>query len=357
MTKTLRLLLLVSFAVFLCYSCTKEKYEAKVPILYTASPEYASDSLVLYKVIHIGDSIHLEQLDTTAALRFEVGDSLLLLATAKAGYTFINWVRDGIEVSTDPSYYFVLEGDDVDADKHYVKHHYEARFGLDYALQVIPEIHKVMPLDLLYYMDSIPKAVSNPDGSNDTIIISALHFGDNPPLLFKDTLGVSGSPITALEHIKSDPFSSHSITVNEPTPYTDYFHFYDQHRGVVKYDYKKVYLDQSAGNMHNYYIEYANVTDSVFVMGEAPYFTVYLTQRRHKESSIPTIVDYGSYEYLIISGEVTSTGFKDLYYGMKIKKYENPADAGIQCFNIDDIIIYHIDFLPFTYWDPSIHYN
>lgn len=213
---------------------------------------------------------------------------------------------------------------------------------LDYALQVIPDIHEVMPMDFLETMSSL----------------NALHFGDNPPALQIDSLGFVKRDALVKEFIKADSTSEYNLIVGEIKKYTNYFLFHDQHRGVAKYDYKCVNLDTVYGGVsHQYYIEYADVTDSVFIMGNKPFFTAYFTQKRHKESNLPTITDYGSHEYVILSGEVTSTGVKNLYYGLKIKGYDNPADAGYACLNINDIVVFYIDFLPFRYWDPSQHYN
>jgi hypothetical protein len=212
---------------------------------------------------------------------------------------------------------------------------------LDYALQDIPDIHDVIPIDLL-----------------EAIGENHLHFGDNPPSLMKDSLGFARKPSIVLNYIKADPNSNYEIIVGEPKQYTTYFRFYDQHRGVAKYDYKCVHIDTIYGGVfHQYVIEFANVADSVFIMGEKPYFTAYLTQNRHKENNVSTIVDNGSHEYVVLSGEVTETGIKNLYFGLKIKGYDNPISAGIDCLNIDDIVVFYIEFLPFKYWNPNQHYN
>ena len=53
---------------------------------------------------------------------------------------------------------------------------------------------------------------------------------------------------------------------------------------------------------------------------------------------------------------MTSTGIKDYYFGMMILDFDRPGFYG-NGYNIDDIDLIHIDYLPFTYWDPSEHYN
>ena len=212
---------------------------------------------------------------------------------------------------------------------------------LDYALQVIPDIHDVIPMDLLEALGE-----------------DHLYFGDNPPKLSLDSLGFVKKPAVIYDFIKADSTSEYNLRVGEPKFYTFCFRFSDQHRGIAKYDYKCQYIDTIYGGVyHEYYIEYANVTDSVFIMGDAPYFTAYFHQDRRKESSSSAIVDYGVHEASVLSGKVTETGIKDLYYAMKVVGYDNPVDAGSTCLNINDIVIFYIDFLPFRYWDPTHHYN
>lgn len=233
---------------------------------------------------------------------------------------------------------------------------------VDYALQVIPDIHVELAdaIDLLNIMDTIP-VETTVNGQNITSYKSALHFGDNPPNLFKvednKNLGFAGTPIVRLLYLPSDPNYEWTMTTGQPMPYTEYLRITDQHRGVAKLDYKRVYMDITYGDIHQYYIEYANV-DQVFIMGEYPYFTIYFTQKRIKENSADpnNDSDYGSNEYVVISGELTSTGIKDYYFGMKIKQYDLPGFEG-NGYNVNDIDLVHIDFLPFTYWDPSEHFN
>lgn len=213
---------------------------------------------------------------------------------------------------------------------------------LNYALQVIPDIHEVIPLNLVQIMDSI----------------GALHFGDNPPQLQIDSLGFAKKPAIIYDFIKADTSTLYSLSIGEPKFYNFFFKFSDQHRGIAKYDFKCQYIDSVYyGVYHEYYIEYAKVEDFVFIMGDGAYFTAYFHQNRQKESSSPTIVDFGAHEASILSGQVTSTGIKDFYYGMTVTSYDNPAGAGTDCLNINDIVIFYMDFLPFKYWDPSIHYN
>lgn len=248
----------------------------------------------------------------------------------------------------------------------------EAAELVDYALQVIPDIywHAEHATDhqdqqhaatkLLDIMDAIPFETTM-NGQNTTIYKSALHFGDNPPDLFKvendKNIGFAGTPIVRLLYLPSDPNYEWTMTTGQPMPYTEYLRITDQHRGVAKLDYKRVYMDVTYGDLHQYYIEYANV-DEVFIMGEDPYFTIYFTQKRIKENSADpnNESDYKSKEYVVISGEMTSTGIKDYYFGMMILGFDRPGYYG-NGYNIDDIDLIHIDYLPFTYWEPSEHYN
>ena len=243
---------------------------------------------------------------------------------------------------------------------------------VDYALQVIPDIywHAEHATDhhdqqhdatsLLETMAAIPFETTM-NGQNTTIYKSALHFGDNPPDLFKvendKNIGFAGNPIVRLLYLPSDSNYEWTMTTGQPMPYTEYLRITDQHRGVAKLDYKRVYMDVTYGDLHQYYIEYANV-DEVFIMGEKPYFTIYFTQNRIKENSADpnSESDYKSKEYVVISGEMTSTGIKDYYFGMMILDFDRPGFYG-NGYNIDDIDLIHIDYLPFTYWDPSEHYN
>lgn len=228
---------------------------------------------------------------------------------------------------------------------------------IDYALQVIPDIHDVMPTDLIKAMDSIPTGNTLPNGQPE--IISALHFGDNPPTLYKDSLGFvqgEGEVIRKKVFIPSDSTKIFSLMQNSEVFHAiDWFRFYDQHRGIAKFDFKHVNEDHY-NTTGSYYIEYANVIDSVFIMGENPYFTAFFTLKRLNENS------YGldhrdSSEYFIISGKVTAQGVKELYYGVKIKGYDHPTSPGYDSMNYNDIAVFYIDNLPFTYWDPSHHYN
>ena len=212
---------------------------------------------------------------------------------------------------------------------------------VDYALQVIPDIHEVIPLDLIEAMNSK----------------SALYFGDNPPVWLKklgiDTLGFAAKDMVVTYYYQSDTTKPYILDSGTIRKYTNYFRFYDQHRGIAKYDFKCNYIDMGPDD---YICETSHVFDSVFIMGSGDKFTAYLTQKRTKEHSAIYDPDKpGEREAVILSGELTNNGIKNLYFGMEIIGYDNPTDAGERYPNIHDIIIFKSpddNILPFTSWDP-----
>ena len=374
MNKTLRLLLLIGLAAFIYASCSKDKdfldvpdsFERnKNPFSVEAVPQEGRDTLIFFR-IKGNDSIKTQFYPTDTTLKFKVGDSIILEARAKNGYTFINWVRDGNGVSNNPIYGFKLDSLDIDKSTHFVKHHYEARFGLDYALQVIPPIDSIIPKELI--------AIMGPH----------LHFGDNPPLLYKmrhDTiLGFYAKGPTLLDYYAVDSTADFCRPYFIIDPNTgqdglptqkqnwDYFLFHDQHRCIAQIDYKCLYYDETfvinGENINICVYDKANNYDSVFIMGNSKEFTAFFHQYRDRvfyvpeNSPIPIPNNYpnpGSHEAMIISGKISDddTGVEDVYFGIQFLDYDNPTDAGISFSKIGDIIIYHYDFLPFSYWKPD----
>ena len=226
---------------------------------------------------------------------------------------------------------------------------------LDYALQVIPDIHEVIPMDLIETMNSLGQ----------------LHFGDTPPDIFKTDntddqnerfLGFAEESVMVVRYIKSDTSTVYELDSGLIRPYTNYFRFYDQHRGVAKFDFECSYIDMG---IDNYICEISHVTDSVFIMGhDGRYFTAYFKQKRTKEySPMYNPEDPGEREAVILTGEVTNEGIRNLYFGMKIIGYDNTAAASIlagdRIPNKNDILVFKsIDnFLPFIYWDPYAYSN
>lgn len=221
---------------------------------------------------------------------------------------------------------------------------------IDYMVQTIPDIHVVFAdhVDLIEAMDTL------------------LHFGENPPLLskliadtsdqHKDTiLGFCNDSLILKYYYKSDPNAFYPGPP-ELVRGTYQFLLKNQHRGVSSLNFRSINYDNGPDD---HYIESASRRDSVFIMGENPFFTIYFFQKLKKDLVVPGYQpqDPGVKEAFIISGEVTSNGIKDLYIGFKVYGYDIPTSAGIGGLNIGDIVVYYRDFLPFTYWDPKSLYT
>lgn len=358
-------MLITGLAAFICASCSKVEKILPEPYQRNENP------FSVEKVPVEGGTITLERLvrgvptqlnPASASLTFEVGDTLILTATPMGGFDFIAWVRDGNQYSNQPSYQFVLDGKDIVDGK--VKYHYEARFGLDYPIQSIPSIDAVMPADLIAVMGS------------------HLHFGDNPPVLYRmnvdSVVGFYAKNPTLLDYYAVDSsaaFCSWCFVVDPVTgtnslpavkDYWDFFRFHDQHRGIAQVDYKCLYMDETyniSGEEINIRVfDRACTTDSVFIMGSGSEFTAYFPQFRDRvisipeNSPIPVPQNYpnpGSHEAMIMSGRITDTGVRDVYFAIKFLAYDNPGGAGYSFANIGDIIVFHYDFIPFAYWNPN----
>lgn len=219
---------------------------------------------------------------------------------------------------------------------------------LDYSLQVIPDIATVFKdhYDLITSMNDL----------------NQLHFGDNPPNLYavdttngrQDTLGFCSNHLELKTFIKSDPTS----TFPAPTVifYNYQFLIEDQHRGISSMYFRSPKLNEGPDN---HFIETALCRDSVFIMGEKPFFTAYCFQNIQTDKVINgyAFPDPKPKQVVILSGKVTDKGIEDFYVGIKISDYANleaggftPGFSGL---NIGDIVIYHKSLMPFTYWDPN----
>lgn len=230
--------------------------------------------------------------------------------------------------------------------------------SIDYALQVIPDIHEVIPMDLLEAMNAVHDTINGVP-----TVICALHFGDNPPsLVFKQDeslLGFMKDVFIVKEYIPIDPNCGYRLSCypGKHLLPTNCFRFHDQHRGIAQVDYKYNYIKPEQEGPNNYAYELAIVSDSVFIMGEGNDFTVYYSQTRSFEASQNN--DNPNYmrpsEYVVLSGTVTNGGISNLYFGTKIREYGNPDPIliGDRYQNVNDILVIHKDFVPFQYWDPN----
>lgn len=321
MNKTLRLLLLIGLAAFIYASCSKDKdfldvpdsFERnKNPFSVEAVPQEGCDTLIFFR-IKGNDSIKTQFYPTDTTLKFKVGDSIILEARAKNGYTFINWVRDGNGVSDNPIYGFKLDSLDIDKSTHFVKHHYEARFGLDYALQVIPPIDSIIPAELIAAMG----------------YYNYLYFGDNPPKIDF----CFGVPI---DHLLLDTILGRDLTEGYGSDFTfpkqiayighNVFSFEGQHRCIAESHYYE------RENISSFYY-YSSVEDSIFIMGHDDYFTAYFHQI-WKVWIDPDFEAYDQIKYLenltrresvILSGKVGNNGIEEFHWGMRAESY-NPPD-------------------------------
>lgn len=207
---------------------------------------------------------------------------------------------------------------------------------LDYSVQVIPDIASILKghENLVSTMDSIGQ----------------LYFGDQPPMLYIiDTTNGKSDTIRwfsgTLEFKGFIPSSPEHQDYNQPNGGEYHFKFYDQHRGVAKFDYENVrpnsnpYLPPTTS--------YTHVTDSVFIMGHGSHFTAYFTLKQEMKD----VPDRGTTLAVILSGEVQGNGIRDFHYGYKIIGYDNSPLP--QYSHIDDIYLYEKDFMPFVDWEPE----
>ena len=330
MNKTLRLLFLSGLAAISCASCSKveqlfpESFERNdKPFSVEAVPQEGYDTLIFFR-IKGNDSIKTQFYPTDTTLKFKVGDSIILEARAKNGYTFINWVRDGNGVSDNPIYGFKLDSLDIDKSTHFVKHHYEARFGLDYALQVIPPIDSIIPAELIAAMGDY------------------LYFGDTPPRIDRGYFSaIDFIYIDTL--IRKDTSEIYYISSPQPIDYPrNTFIFEGQHRCMAtSYYYERcTFLD--------YYYDYAKA-DTVYIMGYDSCFTAYFQQTLgewHHETlhqNLQHLEGVTRRENVIMSGIVSNEGIKEFHWATQVESYNPSTHPYIGTTGqpgIHDIIIY-----------------
>ena len=350
MNKTLHLLLFAGLAAIFYASCSKDKDLPDIPDPYHLNDSIpfsvevvpkVGGTITLERVTKHNDTIYKESLDyNLASLSFSEGDSLVLTAMTNNGYTFISWVRDGIGVSNDPIYGFKLEKKDIDTTSWHIKHHYEARFGLDYALQVIPSIDQVIPAELIAAMGPY------------------LYFGDYPPRI--DTCFIVKNEKISADSVRPAIRLARFIhNLDDPTTtYTkeDSTQTNDQ-QVTVRFSGQHRCIAESARFVHfwgevipgNDLFEECT-SDTIYIMGKGDCFTAYYRHKAKKRivpneelSSLIRDFQLIREEWFIISGQLTAQGIAGCRIGTCVKGYSEASD-GIGVFNrlpaIHDIIIY-----------------
>ena len=211
-----------------------------------------------------------------------------------------------------------------------------------YAYQQIPNINEFMPQRLLF-------ALGN----------EHLHFGDEPPKI-EGVFAATDVWVTTVDTVASSTWMQPS---NNSIPNTQYFEFYEQHKGIAKmrfrspkgqvgqYDY---FLEQSSTQMtdsimlHNTDV-FVNDTISpiyfkegklqpedfrtVYIMGDDPYFTVFYYEVRDIKSKgepLNAVIFTGKMdkEIQVVHDTVNHTSdtivkpvIKDLRWGIQTMKY------------------------------------
>lgn len=340
--------MLTGLAALFSTSCSK--IEEIVPESYTRNDLPISTE----KVPVSGGTIYLdrgrvtdagyviERLDPmNATLSFKAGDTIILTAASTNGYTFINWKRDGVEKSTNPAYKFCLEEKDLDNGR--IKYHYEARFGLDYALQVIPPIDKIMPHQLLVAMGSF------------------LHFGDNPPSI--DSTFVTDH-VRLARFIPNDPSTTY---FKQDSTYTNdqllTLRISGQHRCVADSALFVHHWGEIYEGSGIFFYEDSKSNDSIFIMGDGDLFTVFYRHTAKKrmepdEQYAHMISDYyvQRKESFIVTGRLTDQGIADCRIGTCVESYSEDSPR-IGMYNglpaIHDIIVYDFPNIILRYATPN----
>ena len=211
-----------------------------------------------------------------------------------------------------------------------------------YAYQQIPNINEFMPQRLLY-------AFGNEN----------LHFGDEPPKI-EGVFVANDVWVTDVVKVPSSPWMQPS---DNSIPNPQYFEFYEQHKGIAKmkfrspkgqigqYDY---FLEQSSTDrtdsvMRHNTTQFVEDTispiyfkmdklesrdfNTVYIMGEDPYFTVFYYEVRDIKSKgepLNAVIFTGKMdkEITVVNDTVNHTTdtvvkpvIKDLRWGMQTMKY------------------------------------
>ena len=199
---------------------------------------------------------------------------------------------------------------------------------LDYALQVIPDIHEVMPRELINALGE-----------------EHLHFGDTPPKLpfpfYMDSLFM-------YQFIHNTDIDTTSVYHKVPSYYPNRFTFafFGQHRGVFDtmeyvrdYRYDTIYF--------GYFHEYGAQIKDVFIMGQDPYFTAYFTldiKREIGKAAVSNyITDYNieMTQSTIISGKATPNGIENFIMGIRAEGYSyESSNIGVGLPELHDSRLY-----------------
>ena len=218
-----------------------------------------------------------------------------------------------------------------------------------YAYQQIPNINEFMPQRLLF-------ALGN----------EHLHFGDEPPKIE----GVFVANDVWVSIVDTVPSSTWMQPANNAIPNPQYFEFYDQHKGIAKMRFKSpkgqigqydYFMEQSSTDRTDSVMSRSNrdlfVEDTispiyfkedklesrdfntVYIMGQDPYFTVYYYEVRDvksKSEPLNAVILTGKLdkEIQVVTDTVSQTSdtivrpvIKDLRWGIQTMKYYNETSS------------------------------
>ena len=174
--------------------------------------------------------------------------------------------------------------------------------------QKIPDINTYMPMDLL-------EAFTNDN----------LHFGDNPPDL-RCQFKADNLKVVFADAVSSTGDVLFDTTTDFGHGFAYYHSIYYQHMGLGEYDFTLKENDGYGG-----YI--ITSCDSVYIMGEDPYFTAFFYETRNNPPKTEPR------HAVIISGKAGPTGIEEYVYGYKVMGYGNLTPLWESHFPIEGSII------------------
>lgn len=218
-----------------------------------------------------------------------------------------------------------------------------------YAYQQIPNINEFMPQRLLF-------ALGNEE----------LHFGDEPPKI-EGVFVANDVWVTVVDTV---PSSTWMQPANNAIPNPQYFEFYDQHKGIAKMRFKSpkgqvgqydYFMEQSSTEMTDSVMTRRNIEEfvndtispiyfkedklesrdfnTVYIMGEDPYFTVFYYEVRDvksKSEPLNAVIFTGKMdkEIQVVTDTVNHTSdtivkpvIKNLRWGIQTMKYYNETSS------------------------------